>query len=109
MAADAPLTPEAALERLERRLGTELHDHALSVNAVDAYFKSCTLDAILSTTHALAVLVTWPKLLEAGERAGKVKRFNVPVGGIHSEIEPLHYVGGWRIVNEQEVSDDRSA
>lgn len=57
----ADLTPEEARERLVQ-------------HCRGPWQPSLSLDAILATLDALAVLVDWPALLEAGERAGKVER-----------------------------------
>lgn len=53
---------EAARERLEEIVGHRDKSEPCPI-----------INAILATTGALAVLVDWPKLLEAGERAGRVR------------------------------------
>ena len=68
------------------------------------------LDAILATHDALAVVVDWPELLAAGERAGKVEQIHLEGFG------PFRSVTSWRLADqpngadaptEQEVTDDR--
>lgn len=88
MAADASLTPEAARERLldaaqnpvaSANVGWLVYQGLPSfVDADRARAEArmqvdAALDAILATTDALAVLVDWPALLEAGKRAGRVR------------------------------------
>ena len=55
------LTPDEARERLV------FHVDTFGITA------SAAVARILATTDALAVLVTWPALLAAGERVGKVR------------------------------------
>lgn len=59
------LTPTEARERLAAIV--------VETTVLPASFASDVRDAFLATTDALAVLVTWPALLAAGERAGKIE------------------------------------
>lgn len=84
-----PLTRDEARERLHWFVVQNLTDAEASEE----------LDNILTTTDALAALVTWPALLKAGEKAGKVKQTHRCTGCDNPPT--VNHVGyeSWRLTN----------